>query len=74
MLDLYVFYRLFVVRGSPAEVFPTLFKEWGITKLTFEVDTEPYSVTRDEEIEKIAAGAGVEVVKCVSHTLYDVHR
>ena len=62
------------MRGSPAEVFPTLFKEWGITKLTFEVDTEPYAVSRDEEIEKIAASNGVEAVKCVSHTLYDVQR
>ena len=63
-----------MVKGSPVEVFPKLFKDWGITKLTFEVDTEPYSVSRDEEIGKIATGLGVEVVKCVSHTLYDVHR
>ena len=55
-------------------MFPALFKEWGITRLTFEIDTEPYSVSRDAEIEKIAASEGVEVVKCVSHTLYDVHK
>ena len=74
VLPFHIFHRLFVVRGSPAEVFPTLFKEWGITKLTFEVDTEPYAGSRDEEIEKIAASNGVEAVKCVSHTLYDVQR
>ena len=62
------------MKGNPVEVFPTLFKEWEITKLTFEVDTEPYAVSRDEQIGKIAASHGVEVIKCVSHTLYDVQR
>ncbi|XP_052797387.1 cryptochrome-1-like isoform X1 [Mya arenaria] len=63
--------RLFVVRGKPADVFPKLFKDWGITLLTYEVDTEPYAVSRDEEIDRLAQGAGVKVTRCVSHTLYD---
>ena len=74
MCCLCFFFRLFVVKGNPDEVFPTLFKDWGITRLTFEIDTEPYSVTRDAEVEKIAASHGVEVIKRVSHTLYDVHK
>jgi cryptochrome len=28
--------RLYVVRGKPAEVFPTLFAKWSVTLLTFE--------------------------------------
>lgn len=63
--------RLFVVKGSPAEVFPILFKDWSITKLTFEVDTEPYSVHRDKTVNELAEHYGIEVVCCVSHTLYD---
>ena len=33
--------RLFVIRGQPADVLPTLFKEWGTTYFTFEEDPEP---------------------------------
>ncbi|TNN80057.1 Cryptochrome-1 [Liparis tanakae] len=29
--------RLFVIRGQPANVFPRLFKEWKISRLTFEI-------------------------------------
>ena len=63
-----------MVRGKPDKVLPALFKEWGVTKLTFEVDTEPYAKTRDEQVERLAKEAGVEVVKCVSHTLYDTDK
>ncbi|XP_077288463.1 (6-4)-photolyase [Arctopsyche grandis] len=65
--------RLYVVRGSPYTVFPDLFKLWNVSVLTFEVDTEPYSVTRDERVEKLAEKAGVKVIQKVSHTLYNVH-
>lgn len=69
-----LFNRLFVVRGEPKEVFPKLFKDWGVTRLTYEVDTEPYAVQRDVAVCKLAEEHGVEVVKCVSHTLYDTQR
>uniref|UniRef100_A0A3Q4GY91 Cryptochrome circadian regulator 2 n=1 Tax=Neolamprologus brichardi TaxID=32507 RepID=A0A3Q4GY91_NEOBR len=39
--------RLFVVRGQPTDVFPRLFKEWNVTRLTFEYDPEPYGKERD---------------------------
>ncbi|KAL4225263.1 hypothetical protein ACF0H5_015951 [Mactra antiquata] len=66
--------RLFVVKGAPDEVLPKCFKEWNITKLTYEKDTEPYAIERDQIIDKLATDAGVEVVKHVSHTLYDTQR
>ncbi|XP_053416024.1 cryptochrome-2 [Nycticebus coucang] len=66
--------RLFVVRGQPAEVFPRLFKEWGVTRLTFEYDSEPFGKERDAAIMKMAKEAGVEVVTENSHTLYDLDR
>ena len=62
------------MKGKPVEVFPKLFKDWGVTRLTHEVDIEPYSVTRDAEIERVAKEHGVEVVKCVSNTLYDTQK
>ncbi|XP_062995400.1 cryptochrome-1-like isoform X2 [Elgaria multicarinata webbii] len=66
--------RLFVVRGRPAEVFPRLFKKWKVTRLTFEVDTEPYARQRDAEVVTLADEHGVQVIQKVSHTLYDTER
>ncbi|CAH2325886.1 cryptochrome-2 [Pelobates cultripes] len=66
--------RLFVVRGQPADVFPRLFKEWGVTRLTFEYDSEPFGKERDAAIMKLAKEAGVEVIVENSHTLYDLDR
>lgn len=68
------FCRLYVVKGKPNEVFPKLFKHWGVSHLTFEEDTEPYAVSRDSEIQKIAKEHNVEVTSCVSHTLFDTQR
>ncbi|CAM5171923.1 unnamed protein product [Eretmochelys imbricata] len=66
--------RLFVVRGRPTEIFPVLFKEWKVTRLTFETDTEPYSRQRDSEVVRLAAEHGVQVIQKVSNTLYDTDR
>ncbi|XP_037792441.1 cryptochrome-2-like [Penaeus monodon] len=66
--------RLFVVRGKPEEVFPKLFKEWNVEKMTWEVDTEPYARIRDEKIEKLSKEHGVKVVCKVGHTLYDTEK
>ncbi|KAI1893142.1 hypothetical protein AGOR_G00140870 [Albula goreensis] len=66
--------RLFVIRGQPANVFPRLFKEWKITRLTFEYDSEPFGKERDAAIKKLAMEAGVEVCIKTSHTLYDLDR
>ncbi|XP_072740903.1 cryptochrome-2-like [Ciconia boyciana] len=66
--------RLFVVRGCPEEVFPRLFHAWGTTRLTFEVDTEPPAQRRDAAVAELAARHGVEVIREVSHTLYDTER
>uniref|UniRef100_A0A8D0G0U5 Photolyase/cryptochrome alpha/beta domain-containing protein n=1 Tax=Sphenodon punctatus TaxID=8508 RepID=A0A8D0G0U5_SPHPU len=66
--------RLFVVRGHPAEVFPALFKKWKVTRLTFEIDTEPYARQRDAKVVKLAAEHNVQVIQKVAHTLYDTER
>ncbi|KAM9217005.1 cryptochrome-2-like [Leptosomus discolor] len=66
--------RLFVVGGSPEEVFPRLFHAWGTTRLTFEAATEPAARRRDAAVAELAARHGVEVIREVSHTLYDTER
>ncbi|XP_072291784.1 cryptochrome-2 isoform X3 [Eucyclogobius newberryi] len=66
--------RLFVVRGQPTDVFPRLFKEWNVTRLTFEYDPEPYGKERDGAIIKMAQEFGVETLVRNSHTLYNLDR
>uniref|UniRef100_A0A8B9H5K8 Cryptochrome circadian regulator 3b n=1 Tax=Astyanax mexicanus TaxID=7994 RepID=A0A8B9H5K8_ASTMX len=66
--------RLFVIRGQPANIFPRLFKEWKINRLTFECDSEPFGKERDAAIKKLASEAGVEVTAKISHTLYDLDK
>ncbi|MGH0150499.1 UNVERIFIED_CONTAM: hypothetical protein FKN15_017807 [Acipenser sinensis] len=66
--------RLFVVRGQPANIFPSLLKEWNVTRLTFEYDSEPFGKERDAAIVKMAQELGVEVAVKNSHTLYSLDR
>ncbi|XP_022535359.2 cryptochrome-1b [Astyanax mexicanus] len=66
--------RLFVIRGQPTDVFPRLFKDWKITRLSYEYDSEPFGKERDAAIKKLASEAGVEVTVRISHTLYDLDK
>ncbi|XP_068703198.1 uncharacterized protein [Montipora foliosa] len=63
--------RLFVVRGRDVEILPKLFEEWGVTRLSFESDIEPFGAQRDSVIRHIAEEAGIEVLSKTSHTLYE---
>ncbi|KAJ1520097.1 hypothetical protein ONE63_004319 [Megalurothrips usitatus] len=63
--------RLFVFRGKPEEIFTTLFNDWKVQRLTFEVDIEPYARERDELVMKIAKQQDVVVIQKISHTLYN---
>ena len=53
--------RLVVLRGNPTEVLPKCMKEWAVTKLCFEHDTEPYALKRDAAMKEAAEQAGIEV-------------
>ncbi|XP_043195828.1 cryptochrome-1-like, partial [Amphibalanus amphitrite] len=64
--------RLFVIRGQPADVLPSLFKKWNITCLSFGEDPEPFGKVRDQNVRKMALEHNVEVVSRTCHTLYDV--
>ena len=63
--------RLFVVRGRDVEVLPKLFSQWGVSRISFETDSEPFGAQRDAVVRHIAEEAGVEVVSKTSHTLYE---
>jgi len=66
--------RLYVVRGSPDDVFEDLFSRWKVKKITWEVDTEPYAKKRDSKIENLAKRMEIDVVTYSSHTLYNPER
>lgn len=52
------------------QVLPRVLKDWGITHLCYEVDTEPYAKVRDAAARAAAEAAGAQVCAHVSHTLY----
>jgi cryptochrome len=64
--------RLFVIQGRPLEKLQIIFKDWNITRLSFESDPEPHASTRDAAVRKLAANSNIEVISKVSHTLFDV--
>lgn len=64
--------RLYVVRGYPLKTFPILFKQWNVKLLTFEFDTEPYALKRDDAVEDLATKANVKVLQRISNTIFDV--
>eukprot|EP01135_Chromosphaera_perkinsii_P003431 Nk52_evm55s242 gene=Nk52_evmTU55s242 len=63
--------RLFVIRGSPADVFKEVFEKYTVRLLTWEKDIEPYARERDAQVDLLAKEYGVEVQVCNGHTLYD---
>ncbi len=66
--------RLFVVHGSPTIVLPQLMQTLDATLLTFEVDTEAYAVTRDNNVASSLSGLNnqIEIKRLSSHTLHDL--
>ena len=59
------------MRGRDVEVLPKLLSEWGVSRLSFETDSEPCGAQRDVVIQKVAEDAGIEVLCKTSHTLYE---
>lgn len=63
--------RLIVLREAPTTLLPKLFKQWEVTHLVFEKDTDAYGRERDEMIMKSAQENGVEVIAVNGRTLWD---
>jgi len=59
--------QLTLLFGSPQDVFTKLSPH--VSKIAWEVDTEPYSRERDSQVEDICIKAGAEVSKLSGHTL-----
>jgi len=63
--------QLVLLRGPPVETIAQACKDFGITRLCWEADTEPYAIKRDTEVKAAAEAAGITVASPVGHTLYD---
>jgi cryptochrome len=63
--------KLIILRGKPESILVEKMKEWNVSKLCFESDTEPYAVQRDASMMQAAKGLNIRVETPVSHTLYD---
>ncbi|XP_071094151.1 cryptochrome-1-like [Haliotis cracherodii] len=63
--------RLYVFHGSPVEVFSQLKKDWGITQIAFEQDTEPIWFERDKTVKDFCEESHIEYVEEIGHTLWD---
>ncbi|PNS17939.1 hypothetical protein CAC42_3898 [Sphaceloma murrayae] len=63
--------KLLVIREAPQTVIKKLIKEWKITHLVFEKDTDAYARDRDAEVMKQAKEAGAEVIVKMGRTLWD---
>lgn len=63
--------KLLLIREGPVTLLPKLWKEWNISHLVFEKDTDAYGRERDTQIQQLAKKAGVEVIAPYGRTLYD---
>lgn len=63
--------QLYLLREAPQTLLPKLWKEWKITHLVFEKDTDAYARERDEVVMEMAKEAGVEVISVSGRTLWD---
>lgn len=65
--------RLVIAKGGqPAEIFKQLAEEFDIKLLTFEKDTEPYALKRDEDVTKVFENSKTNIETFGTHTLFDL--
>ncbi|WWC67038.1 uncharacterized protein I206_100945 [Kwoniella pini CBS 10737] len=63
--------KLWVLRGKPFLIFKKLIKDWKITHIVWEKDSNAYSKIRDEKIITLAKELGVEIITTPGRHLYD---
>ncbi|KAI9934135.1 hypothetical protein ASPWEDRAFT_104592 [Aspergillus wentii DTO 134E9] len=63
--------KLWVVREAPQTVLPKLWKQWKVTHIVWEKDTDAYARDRDQTVIQMAEKAGVEVIIKMGRTLFD---
>lgn len=64
-------FRLYVLRGTPKNEIPRIFKEWNVTLMTFESEIEPFNQRRDALVKIHADQANVKLDEFHSHTIYN---
>lgn len=62
--------RLYVLKGSPKEKIVEFVLKWKVTKVTFEFDSEPFSLQRDKEITELLKANNVEIFGTWTHVLH----
>lgn len=62
---------LLLMRGTPVDIFRTLWKELGISKICFEQDCEPIYKKRDDSVKGLCQEVGMQFYERISHTLWD---
>jgi cryptochrome len=63
--------KLFVLREAPQTLLPKLWKQWKITHIVCEKDTDAYGRERDDKVMKMAEEAGVVFIIVQGRTLWD---
>jgi cryptochrome len=53
--------RLFVARGRPWEVLPSLVRKWGVSLVTMEKCSGPYARVRDERVIQAVESVSLEI-------------
>ncbi|OCF41747.1 hypothetical protein I317_04451 [Kwoniella heveanensis CBS 569] len=63
--------KLWVLRGRPELIIRRLVRDWGVTHLAFEKDSNAYSKVRDQKIKALAEELGIQVIDTPGRHLYD---
>ncbi|OCF70856.1 hypothetical protein I204_08486 [Kwoniella mangroviensis CBS 8886] len=63
--------KLWVVRSRPEFVLRKLAKDWGVTHICWEKDSNAYSKFRDEKIFALAEELGIQVIATPGRHLFD---
>lgn len=63
--------RLYVIRGTPKNEIPRIFKEWNVTLMTFESEIESFNQRRDALVKIHADQFHVKLDEFHSHTIYN---
>jgi cryptochrome len=62
--------KLHVVRGRPEQILPILVRQWGITHVVWEKDSNAYAKIRDQAVREVL-GDKVKIVDVPGRHLFD---
>lgn len=62
-----------MIRGTPKNEIPRIFKEWNVTLMTYESEIEPFNQRRDALVKIHADQLNVKLDEFHSHTIFNPH-